>query len=96
MIPLGNIAEITSSTGPIPSTEKMFLERLLFLPMYRRDLRGVVNDIQKTVNEKITLPEGYHMILEGSLKANKLHREPSYHFHFFNNGNISAVICSIP
>jgi Cu(I)/Ag(I) efflux system membrane protein CusA/SilA len=34
-----------------------------------RDLRGVVTDIQKTVNEEIILPEGYHIEYGGQFES---------------------------
>ena len=34
-----------------------------------RDLRGVVNDIQKIVDEEIELPEGYHIEYGGQFES---------------------------
>ncbi|PKP08641.1 MAG: CusA/CzcA family heavy metal efflux RND transporter [Bacteroidetes bacterium HGW-Bacteroidetes-4] len=70
MIPLGNIAEITSSTGPNTiNRENVARKIVISANVAERDLRGVVNDIQKTVNEKITLPEGYHIEYGGQFES---------------------------
>ena len=70
MIPLGNIAEITSSTGPNTiNRENVSRKIVISANVAGRDLRGVVNDIQKTVNEKIKLPEGYHIEYGGQFES---------------------------
>lgn len=69
-IPLGNIAEISSSTGPNTiNRENVARKIVISANVAGRDLRGVVNDIQKTVNEKITLPEGYHVEYGGQFES---------------------------
>jgi Cu(I)/Ag(I) efflux system membrane protein CusA/SilA len=70
MIPLGNIAEISSATGPNTiNRENVSRKIVISANVAGRDLRGVVNDIQKTVNEKITLPEGYHVVYGGQFES---------------------------
>ncbi len=70
MIPLGNIAEVSSSTGPNTiNRENVARKIVISANVAGRDLRGVVNDIQKTVNEKITLPEGYHVEYGGQFES---------------------------
>jgi len=70
MIPLGNIAEISSTTGPNTiNRENVSRKIVISANVAGRDLRGVVNDIQKTVNEKITLPEGYHVEYGGQFES---------------------------
>lgn len=70
MIPLGNIAEVTSSTGPNTiNRENVSRKIVISANVAGRDLRGVVNDIQKTVNEKIKLPEGYHIEYGGQFES---------------------------
>ena len=70
MIPLGNIAEISSATGPNTiNRENVSRKIVISANVAGRDLRGVVNDIQKTVNEKITLPEGYHVEYGGQFES---------------------------
>lgn len=69
-IPLGNIAEITSTTGPNTiNRENVARKIVISANVAGRDLRGVVNDIQKTVNEEITLPEGYHIEYGGQFES---------------------------
>ena len=70
MIPLGNIAEVSSSTGPNTiNRENVSRKIVISANVAGRDLRGVVNDIQKTINEKITLPEGYHIEYGGQFES---------------------------
>lgn len=70
MIPLGNIAEVSSSTGPNTiNRENVARKIVISANVAERDLRGVVNDIQKTINEKITLPEGYHVEYGGQFES---------------------------
>lgn len=70
MIPLGNIAEISSATGPNTiNRENVSRKIVISANVAGRDLRGVVNDIQKTINEKITLPEGYHIEYGGQFES---------------------------
>jgi Cu(I)/Ag(I) efflux system membrane protein CusA/SilA len=69
-IPLGNIAEVTSTTGPNTiNRENVARKIVISANVAGRDLRGVVNDIQKTVSEKITLPEGYHIEYGGQFES---------------------------
>lgn len=69
-VPLGNIAEITSTTGPNTiNRENVARKIVISANVAGRDLRGVVNDIQKTVNEEINLPEGYHIEYGGQFES---------------------------
>ncbi|WP_298648901.1 efflux RND transporter permease subunit [uncultured Proteiniphilum sp.] len=69
-VPLGNIAEVISSTGPNTiNRENVARKIVISANIAGRDLRGVVNDIQKTVNEKIVLPEGYHIEYGGQFES---------------------------
>jgi Cu(I)/Ag(I) efflux system membrane protein CusA/SilA len=69
-VPLGNIAEITSSAGPNTINRENVVRKIVISAnVAGRDLRGVVNDIQKTVNEKISLPEGYHIQYGGQFES---------------------------
>jgi Cu(I)/Ag(I) efflux system membrane protein CusA/SilA len=69
-IPLGNIAEVTSTTGPNTiNRENVARKIVISANVAGRDLRGVVNDIQKTVSEQITLPEGYHIEYGGQFES---------------------------
>ena len=69
-IPLGNIAEITSSVGPNTiNRENVARKIVISANVADRDLRGVVNDIQNVIYEKITLPEGYHIEYGGQFES---------------------------
>ena len=69
-IPLGNIAEISSSTGPNTINRENVVRKIVISAnVAGRDLRGVVNDIQKTVKEDIILPEGYHIQHGGQFES---------------------------
>jgi Cu(I)/Ag(I) efflux system membrane protein CusA/SilA len=69
-IPLGYIANISSSTGPNTiNRENVARKIVISANVAGRDLRGVVNDIQKKVNAKIQLPEGYHIEYGGQFES---------------------------
>ena len=69
-IPLANIAEISSSTGPNTINRENVVRKIVISAnVAGRDLRGVVNDIQKTVKEDIILPEGYHIEYGGQFES---------------------------
>ena len=61
-IPLHYVAEILPLVGPNTiSRENVQRKIVVCANVAGRDLNGVVKDIQKTVGEQITLPEGYHV-----------------------------------
>jgi Cu(I)/Ag(I) efflux system membrane protein CusA/SilA len=69
-IPLANIANITSSTGPNTiNRENVARKIVISANVAGRDLRGVVNDIQKRIDAKIQLPEGYHIEYGGQFES---------------------------
>ncbi|MDD4778676.1 MAG: efflux RND transporter permease subunit [Fermentimonas sp.] len=69
-IPLANIAEITSSTGPNTiNRENVARKIVVSANVAERDLRGVVTDIQKAISENIELPEGYHIEYGGQFES---------------------------
>lgn len=69
-IPLGNVAEVTSSTGPNTINRENVVRKIVISAnVAGRDLRGVVNDIQRTVDEKIALPEDYHVEYGGQFES---------------------------
>jgi len=68
-IPLENIAEISSSTGPNTINRENVVRKIVISAnIAERDLRGVVNDIRDRIDEKITLPEGYHVEYGGQFE----------------------------
>lgn len=69
-IPLENIAEVTSSTGPNTINRENVARKLVVSAnVAGRDLRGVVTDIQKKVRDEIQLPEGYHIEYGGQFES---------------------------
>src|ERR1044071_7699074 len=65
-IPLGQIAEIVINQGP-PSIadEAGALAGLVSVAVSGRDLRGYVQDAQRAVKDRMTLPPGYRLIWTG-------------------------------
>ena len=69
-IPLSYIAEIRSAAGPNTiNRENVQRKIVISANVSGRDLRGVVNDIQKAVDQKIQLPEGYHIEYGGQFES---------------------------
>jgi Cu(I)/Ag(I) efflux system membrane protein CusA/SilA len=69
-IPLSHIAEITSSTGPNTINRENVMRKIVISAnVAGRDLRGVVNDIRKTVTKEVVLPEGYHIEYGGQFES---------------------------
>lgn len=69
-VPLSYVAEIRSTAGPNTiNRENVRRKIVISANVSERDLRGVVNDIQQAVNEKIVLPEGYHIEYGGQFES---------------------------
>ena len=69
-IPLFYVADIRSAAGPNTiNRENVQRKVVVSANVAGRDLRGVVNDIQKAVSERITLPEGYHVEYGGQFES---------------------------
>ncbi len=69
-IPLSTIATISSTTGPNTINRENVMRKIVVsVNIAERDLRGVVNDIQKKVNDEISLPEGYHIQYGGQFES---------------------------
>lgn len=69
-VPLSYVAEIRSAAGPNTiNRENVRRKIVISANVSERDLRGVVNDIQRAVNEKIVLPEGYHIEYGGQFES---------------------------
>jgi Cu(I)/Ag(I) efflux system membrane protein CusA/SilA len=65
-IPLGQVAEMVITQGP-PSIadEAGSLAGLVSVAVSGRDLRGYVEDAQRAVQDRVTLPSGYRLIWTG-------------------------------
>lgn len=69
-VPLSYVAEIRSAAGPNTiNRENVRRKIVISANVSERDLRGVINDIQQAVNEKIVLPEGYHIEYGGQFES---------------------------
>jgi Cu/Ag efflux pump CusA len=69
-VPLEQIAEIVSVSGPSSvSRENVQRKIVVSANVSGSDLRTVVNEIQKRVSEKITLPEGYRVEYGGQFES---------------------------
>lgn len=69
-IPLHYVADILPLVGPNTiSRENVQRKIVVSANVAGRDLKGVVNDIQSAIGEKITLPEGYHIEYGGQFES---------------------------
>lgn len=69
-VPLEQVAEIVSVSGPSSiSRENVQRKIVISANVADRDLRSVVADIQKNINEKIVLPEGYRIEYGGQFES---------------------------
>ena len=69
-IPLEQVAEIVSVSGPSSiSRENVQRKIVISANVAERDLRSVVEDIQKSINENIVLPEGYRIEYGGQFES---------------------------
>ena len=69
-IPLSYVADVVSSMGPNTiNRENVQRKIVISANTSGRDLRGVVNDIRKRVEENISMPEGYHVEYGGQFES---------------------------
>lgn len=69
-VPLANVAEVSSAMGPNTiNRENVKRKIVISANASGRDLRSVVNDIQKRVNAEVTLPEGFHVEYGGQFES---------------------------
>jgi Cu/Ag efflux pump CusA len=69
-VPLEQVAEIVSVSGPSSiSRENVQRKIVISANVAERDLRGVVQDIQKNINNTVTLPEGYRIEYGGQFES---------------------------
>ena len=70
MIPLSQVADIKSTSGPNTiNRENVKRKIVISANTSGRDLRSVVNDIQERIDKNITLPEGYHIEYGGQFES---------------------------
>lgn len=69
-IPFEYVADIRSSAGPNTiGRENVQRKLVVSANVSGRDLRGAVNDIQEIIEEKIELPENYHIEYGGQFES---------------------------
>lgn len=69
-VPLNYVADIRSAMGPNTiSRENVKRKIVISANVADRDLRSVVNDIQKQIDRQIKLPEGYHLEYGGQFES---------------------------
>jgi len=69
-VPLEQVAEIISVSGPSSiSRENVQRKIVISANVAERDLRSVVEDIQKNIDAKIMLPEGYRIEYGGQFES---------------------------
>ncbi len=69
-VPLSAVADIRSAMGPNTiNRENVSRKLVVSANVTNGDLRGAVNQIEKTIGEQITLPEGYHIEYGGQFES---------------------------
>ncbi len=69
-IPLSSVADIVSATGPNTINRENVSRRLIISAnVADRDLRGVVNDIQREIANEVEMPEGYYVTYGGQFES---------------------------
>lgn len=69
-VPFEYVAEIVSATGPNTiNRENVQRKVVVSANVAGRDLRSVVNDIQRLVDDNIEVPEGYHIEYGGQFES---------------------------
>lgn len=69
-VPLEYVAEVISSSGPNTiNRENVSRKIVVSANVAGRDLRGVVNDVQKIIDDEINLPEDYHVEYGGQFES---------------------------
>jgi Cu(I)/Ag(I) efflux system membrane protein CusA/SilA len=66
---LGDVADLRITDGPpMLRSENARLAGFVYVDIRGRDLRGVVLDMQKAVNDRVTLPAGYSVAWSGQFE----------------------------
>jgi len=69
-IPLSAVADVRSTAGPNSINRENVSRRIVISANVEgRDLRGVVNDIMREVDEEIDMPEGYYVNYGGQFES---------------------------
>lgn len=69
-VPLSQLAEITSSSGPNTINRDNVKRRIVISAnVQERDIRSAVNEIQELVKTQVQLPEGYYVTYGGQFES---------------------------
>ncbi len=69
-IPLGMVAKVVSTSGPNTINRENVQRRVVVSAnVAGRDLRSVVEDVQKAINSNVKLPEGYRLEYGGQFES---------------------------
>ena len=69
-VPLADVAEVVSTAGPNTINRENAQRKLVISANAAgRDMRSVVNDMQRAINAKVKLPEGYHIEYGGQFES---------------------------
>ena len=69
-IPLSDVADILSTAGPNTISRENAQRKLVVSANAEgRDMRSVVNDMRRAIEERIDLPEGYHVEYGGQFES---------------------------
>jgi cobalt-zinc-cadmium resistance protein CzcA len=68
-IPLDQVADISVKSGPAQVSRENTKRRITIgFNVRNRDIKGVINDVTKMIDEKIILPTGYYVTYGGQFK----------------------------
>ena len=69
-IPLTEVAEVISTTGPNTiSRENAQRKLVVSANVTGRDMRSVVNEMREAINQKVAMPEDYHVVFGGQFES---------------------------
>lgn len=110
-IPFSSVADIQSSAGPNTVNRENAERKIVISANTKgRDVRSVVNDIRRRVDEKVELPEGYHIEYGGQFEseqsANRILLFTSFvsiaiiflllYFQFRNAAQSGVILLNLP
>ena len=95
-IPLIAVADVVSSMGPNTiNRENVKRKIVISANTSGRDLRSVVNDIQALIDQKIQLPEGYHIEYGGQFESEQAQPDFASYLCYEYCGHLPALIYAV-
>ena len=96
-VPLSYVADIRSSMGPNTiNRENVKRKIVISANASGRDMRSVVNDIRSRIDEKVKLPEGYHIEYGGQFEAKSRLAGVVAHIVHQHRGHLPVALLPIP